>query len=145
MIMGLCLALMSAALFFFPGTLQAKTIELTFSHTIPPVVPNAKVYQAWADQIAERSGGRVKINFYWSESLLKASEFFRGVQTGATDMTFYVVGIDSGLMPLNMGFKLAFMGYRNLSEGTEIYNKIFKKGTHTTGGSRISTTHKIQR
>ena len=124
-IMGLSFVIMSAVMIFTPGALQAKTIELSFSHTIPPVIPIAKVYQAWAAQIAERSGGRVKINFYWSESLLKASEFYRGVQTGTTDMTYYALGLDYGLMPLNMGVKLAFMGYRNLSEGTEIYNKIF--------------------
>jgi TRAP-type C4-dicarboxylate transport system substrate-binding protein len=42
-------------------------------------------------------------------------------------MTYYVVGLDYGLMPLNMGVKLAFMGYPNLEEGTKIYNKIYNK------------------
>lgn len=111
-----------------PGsTLSAspEVIELSFTHTIPPVIPIAKVYQKWAEMLGERSGGRVKINFYWSESLLKASEFYRGVQTGQTDITYYVIGLDYGLMPLNMFTKLGFMGYRNKEEGTEVYHKIF--------------------
>lgn len=104
-----------------------EVIELSFTHTIPPVIPIAKVYQKWAEMLAERSGGRVKINFYWGESLLKASEFYRGVQTGQTDITYYVIGLDYGLMPLNMFTKLGFLGYRNKEEGTEIYHKIFNK------------------
>lgn len=127
MFIGLSLVALSAMAPIIPVWAQGKTIELSFSHTIPPVVPLAKVYQAWAGMIEERSGGRVKINFYWAESLLKVSEFYRGVQTGQTDITYYVLGLDYGLMPLNEGIKLAFMGYRNLTEGTEIYNQIFSK------------------
>jgi TRAP-type transport system periplasmic protein len=104
-----------------------KVIELSFSHTIPPVIPIAKVYQAWAKMIAEKSGGRVKINFYWSESLLKASEFYRGVKTGQADMTYYVVGLDYGLMPLNMFTKLGLLGFPSKEVGTAIYQKIYNK------------------
>jgi TRAP-type C4-dicarboxylate transport system substrate-binding protein len=126
-IISLCLIVISAIVPITPLWAQAKTIELSFSHTIPPVVPMAKVYQAWAGMLEERSGGRVKINFYWAESLLKASEFYRGVQTGQTDITYYVLGLDYGLLPLNEGIKLAFMGYRNFTEGTEIFNQIINK------------------
>jgi TRAP-type C4-dicarboxylate transport system substrate-binding protein len=106
---------------------QPKVIELSFAHTIPPVIPLAKVYQQWGKMVEEKSGGRVKINFYWSESLLKASELFRGAQTGQSDISFYVVGLDYGLMPLNLFTKLAFLGFPNLPVGTEIYNKIYQK------------------
>lgn len=123
-----CLAALAATVAPGPALAQqAKPIELSFAHSIPPVVPLTKVYEQWGKMLAERSGGRVKINFYWSESLLKASEFFRGVQTGQADISFYVVGIDYGLMPLNMFTKQAFMGYPSLAAGTEIYNKLYSK------------------
>jgi TRAP-type C4-dicarboxylate transport system substrate-binding protein len=77
--------------------------------------------------IEEKSGGRVKINYFWSESLLKASELFRGAQTGQADISYYVVGIDYGLMPMNMITKLAFLGFPSLPVGTEIYNKLYDK------------------
>lgn len=126
--MGLCLVVMPAMFTLGPALAQQpKAIELSFAHTIPPVVPIAKVYEQWAKMLDERSGGRVKINFYWSESLLKASEFFRGVQTGQADISYYVVGIDYGLMPLNMFAKLAFLGFPSLPVGTEIYNKMYDK------------------
>lgn len=112
----------------FSGTpAAAKTIELSFSHTIPPQIPFGKLTQQWADMVAEKTNNQVKINIYWGESLLKASEFYRGVQTAQTDITYYVVGLDWGLMPLNMFSKLAFMGYPSMQVGTGIYLKIWDK------------------
>jgi len=124
-LMGLCLiTLFSAA----PSPAQQpKPVELSFAHTIPPVVPLAKVYQEWGKMVEEKSGGKVKINYFWSESLLKASELFRGAQTGQADISYYVVGIDYGLMPMNMITKLAFLGFPSLPVGTEIYNKLYNK------------------
>ena len=127
-IIGLCLIFIAAMFVCGPASAaESKPIELSFTHTIPPVVPIAKVYEQWAAMLSEKSQGRVKINFYWSESLLKAAEFYRGVQTGQADITYYVIGLDWGLMPLNMFTKLGFMGYRNKTEGTEVYHKIFNK------------------
>jgi TRAP-type C4-dicarboxylate transport system substrate-binding protein len=125
---GFCLIGVSALSGLTPGFAQTpKTIELSFSHTIPPVIPIAKVYQAWAGRLSKQSGGRVKINFYWSESLLKAAEFYRGVQTGQTDITYYAVGLDYGLMPLNLFTKLGLLGFPSKEVGTEIYHKIYQK------------------
>jgi TRAP-type C4-dicarboxylate transport system substrate-binding protein len=127
-IIGLCLIIAPVGFTLSPAFAKApKVIELSFSHTIPPVVPIAKVYQAWAGRLAEMSGGRVKINFYWSESLLKAAEFYRGVQTGQTDMTYYALGLDYGLMPLNMFAKLGLLGYPSKEVGTKIYHQIYDK------------------
>ena len=125
---ALCLIIVPAMITFAPAFAEKpKVKELSFAHTIPPVVPVAKVYQAWAKMIGERSGGRIKINFYWGESLLKASEFFRGVQTGQADMSYYVIGLDWGLMPLNMFTKLGFLGYPSMPVGTKIYNEVYNK------------------
>ena len=127
-IISFCLIFIAAMFVCGPASAaESKPIELSFTHTIPPVVPIAKVYEQWAAMLSEKSQGRVKINFYWSESLLKAAEFYRGVQTGQADITYYVIGLDWGLMPLNMFTKLGFMGYRNKTEGTEVYQKIYDK------------------
>lgn len=131
MTVSISVIVMLAMVAFMPAFAEnpapSKVIELSLAHTIPPVVPLAKAYIQWADKIAEQSGGRVKINIYWGESLLKASEMYRGVQTGQADMTYYFVGIDWGLMPLNMFTKLGFMGYPSREAGTEIYHKIWDK------------------
>jgi TRAP-type transport system periplasmic protein len=131
---GFCLTIMPAMSGLAPASAQAqKTIELSFSHTIPPVVPLAKAYMNWAQKVEELSKGRVKINIFWGESLLKAAEFYRGVQTGQADMTYYVIGLDWGLMPLNMFATLGFMGYPSRSAGTEIYHKIWNEFPEVRG------------
>jgi TRAP-type C4-dicarboxylate transport system substrate-binding protein len=104
-----------------------KVIELSLAQTIPPVVPLAKAYMAWGQQVEERTGGRVKVKIYWGESLMKASEFYRGVQTGVADMTYYVIGLDWGIMPMNMFTKLAFLGWPSMEGGTKIYHQLWEK------------------
>jgi len=114
---------------FTPGFAQktAKPIELSFAHVVPSTVPFAKTYQEWGNRIAERSGGRVKINFYWVESLLKSTEMYRGVQTGTADIGFYPFGHDQGLMPLTEIFLMPFLGYPSQKAATEIYKKLKDK------------------
>ena len=124
---GLCFLILSVMVGPYAEPAQSAEFELSFTHTIPPVIPMAKVYEAWAKQIESKSNGRVKINFYWSESLLKASEFYRGVQTGQTDITYYVIGLDWGLTPLNLFVKLGFMGFPSVQIGTEIYKELLVK------------------
>lgn len=127
----MCLVVMLPMVVFVPAFAEkpapSKVIELSLAHTIPPVVPLAQAYIQWAGKIAEQTGGKVKVNIYWGESLLKATELYRGVQTGQADMAYYFVGLDWGLMPLNMFTKLGFMGYPSMEAGTEIYHKIWDK------------------
>lgn len=116
--------------FLFIGSasnLYAKTYRLSFTQTIPPHIPFGELTQKWADTITEKTDGQVKFKIFWGESLLKASEFYRGVQTGQTDITYYVIGLDWGLMPLNMFTKLAFMGYPSPQQGAVIYKTIWNK------------------
>lgn len=129
-IINICICLTVILTFsgFFPAHAKAKeTIELRFAHTIPPFVPLAKAYINWAKKVSEKTNGRVKINIFWGESLLKANELYRGTQTGMADMAYYVIGIDWGLTPLNMVMSLGFMGIPSREAGTEIYEKIWQK------------------
>lgn len=125
---GFCLIIIMFLLVMSPVyAAEAKVIELSFAHTVPEVNPLAKVYAKWGNMVAERTGGRVKINHYYAQSLLKAPELFRGVQTGVADMSYYVVGLDWGLTPLNSVTKLGLMGFSSTTAGTEIYHKLWDK------------------
>ncbi|MBN2041960.1 MAG: TRAP transporter substrate-binding protein DctP [Spirochaetes bacterium] len=127
-IVTICLFFISFCSGLNPAVVKAeKPIELRFAHTIPPFVPLAKAYQNWAAKVAKDTKGRVKINIFWGESLLKATELYRGTQTGVADMAYYAVGIDWGLTPLNMVMSLGFMGIPSRQAGTEIYEKLWKK------------------
>ena len=105
----------------------SETIELSLAHTIPAEIPYGELVRKWADKVEKRTDNRVEINIFWGESLLKASELYRGVQTGQADIAYYCPGIDYGLMPLNMYTTLAFMGYPSMQAGTAIYKEIRNK------------------
>ncbi|MFH1646419.1 MAG: TRAP transporter substrate-binding protein DctP [Chloroflexota bacterium] len=102
-------------------------IELKFTSHNSPEVPLSKYHKQWGDMLEERSGGRVKVTEYWSESLLKLSEVYRGTQTGITDIGYYVVGTDPGMTELNRFQRLPFLGFPSMEIGTEIYKQIWDK------------------
>lgn len=108
-----------------PLSAQTKPIELTFNHLVPPVIPFAKVAQNWAKMIEEKSGGRVKITFYWSASLMPQQEIFKAVQTGVADVSYYPLNAD--FQPLSFFASLPLMGFTSSTQGTEIYHKIYEQ------------------
>jgi TRAP-type C4-dicarboxylate transport system substrate-binding protein len=54
----------------------------------------------WANELERRSGGRVKVKFYLSETLGKAKEMFDLARTGIAEMSGGVQGYTPGYFPL---------------------------------------------
>jgi TRAP-type C4-dicarboxylate transport system substrate-binding protein len=108
---------------------SSPTIELKVSTWGPPQLPISVVNQEWAEMIEERSGGRVKFTFYWDQSLVKASDTWKAIQTGITDIGYFVIGFgdDPTLHALNGFTGLPFMGWEDMQMATDIYHEIFPK------------------
>lgn len=68
-----------------------KPVVLTYTHFIPSVGLMGDLWKKWAALIEERTGGRVKIKFFWSLSLMQQTEVLQGVSQGIAD-----IGIISG-------------------------------------------------
>ncbi|MBN2568451.1 MAG: TRAP transporter substrate-binding protein DctP [Deltaproteobacteria bacterium] len=69
---------------------ETKTIELKYVTMRGPTEPNAMIWQIpMSNEIEKRTGGKVKVVPYWSNSLGKTSEHFNLVKTGIADMTDY--------------------------------------------------------
>ena len=67
--------------FFFFGYVDSapakdKVIELKFNDWGPPGIGIGKLHQQAAKMIEERTNGKVKVNCYFSQSLLKYPETF---------------------------------------------------------------------
>jgi TRAP-type C4-dicarboxylate transport system substrate-binding protein len=69
---------------------QDKVIELKFNDWGPPGIGIGKLHQQAAKMIEERTNGKVKVNCFFSQSLLKYPETFRGVSSDITDISLYV-------------------------------------------------------
>jgi TRAP-type transport system periplasmic protein len=79
-----------------------KPIELKFATFAPPThYVSTSVYIPWAKQIEEKTNGRVKIVFYWSETLGKAKDLYDMVLRGIADIASNAPGHTPGRFPLS--------------------------------------------
>jgi C4-dicarboxylate-binding protein DctP len=58
-------------------------VTMRLSHQFPPTHHNARVITAFAEDVAQRSGGQVQVQVFPAEQLAKAGENFPGVARGA--------------------------------------------------------------
>lgn len=65
---------------------EAETIVLNFATNQPETHPAAKGYQRMADEVFEKSEGRLKIEVYYSSALGDEKEYTDGLVNGTIDM-----------------------------------------------------------
>ncbi|WP_323010630.1 C4-dicarboxylate TRAP transporter substrate-binding protein [Paracoccus sp. (in: a-proteobacteria)] len=87
----LAFMLTAAGLGFLPQSGVAQEAEypelnLRYALFISSTLPQSASLQWWADQVAERSNGRINVEMYWSESLGGAKELLELVSSGAVDL-----------------------------------------------------------
>lgn len=103
-----------------------KPIELTFNHFIPSVGLMADEYRKWGDMVEKRSNGRLKIKWFWSNSLFSMTEALPAVASGVADF-----GIASGAyFPTQLPTVLALEHAYNASDlwaGTKVQTQIFQR------------------
>ena len=75
-----------------PTAPAEKPIEWRFCSFDPPQGMIAKPTIAWIKELEEATDGRMKINPYWSESLVKVAGLFDAVASGTADIGHIVTG-----------------------------------------------------
>ena len=83
-----------------PATAQTKTIELRYASYMPENHVVARGEKYWAQQIEQRSGGRIKVRIYFAEALGKPTTYASLVQNRAADVATVVPGWHPGRFPL---------------------------------------------
>ena len=102
-----------------------EVITLKFNDWGPPGIGIGELHQQAADMIEERTDGRVVVDCYFSQSLLKYPDTFVGVSEGIADIALYVVGATPGVHALNEVFGLPFVGdIPGMMAGAEIYRDL---------------------
>ncbi|MDE0943507.1 MAG: C4-dicarboxylate TRAP transporter substrate-binding protein [Alphaproteobacteria bacterium] len=92
---ALCGAVALTAFFATPISInnaEAKTYTLRYADIGPPRGPRAGALKWWAAALEERSGGDIKIKFFWSQSLVKGAATMKAVGAGLAD-TGSIIGI----------------------------------------------------
>jgi len=107
-------------------TTTGETITLTFSMMSPPTAANSAVLDEFTfPEIEKRSNGRLKIEPYWSGSLLAGGETLRGVGSGIADMGFVYAAYTPAQLPLNCAPLGAFPTIQlTAADGKEIFGNL---------------------
>lgn len=71
------------------GSAAAQEFRIKFAHPAPPSDPAHAAAQYFADKIAERTGGKVRVTIFPSGQLGKEQEIVQGLQSGAIEMCFF--------------------------------------------------------
>lgn len=100
--------------------------KLIFTDWGPPHIDIAMREREWAAAIEERTGGRVHIDWFFAEALLRRADTFRGIEAGLADGALYV---SSGMpeLPLNQVIILPGIGMPSQVAQHDIYLKLVAK------------------
>ena len=106
---------------------EEDVITLKFNDWGPPGIGIGELHQQAADMIEERTDGKVKVECYFSQSLLSYGDTLTGVSEGIADITLYVVGATPGVHDLHKVFGLPFIGdIPDMRAGTAIYQQLLE-------------------
>ena len=96
-----------AAAMLLPATTQvvsAKEYLIRYSDIGANRGPRAAALQVWKKEIEEESKGKLKIKFFWGQSLMKAKATLKGVGSGLAEMGTVIAAYTPADMPvLNYG------------------------------------------
>jgi TRAP-type C4-dicarboxylate transport system substrate-binding protein len=100
---------------------KGKVIELKFNDWGPPGTEIGKIHLQAAKLIEERTNGRVKVNCYFSQSLLKYPETFKGVSSGIADISLYVT---QPIHDVNRILSMPFTGLPNMLKTAKVFREM---------------------
>ena len=76
-------AIWASAIWSTPSA--AAEFKLRYSDIGPPRGPRAEALKWWADELKARSNGRIEIEFFWGQSLIKAKDNLRALGSGLVE------------------------------------------------------------
>jgi TRAP-type C4-dicarboxylate transport system substrate-binding protein len=103
-----------------------KAIELSYSVFFPSPHIQCQTAQTWADEIAKRSNGKVKIHVHSAGALTKAEQCYEGVVNSVSDIGMSCFAYTRGRFPLLEGLDLP-LGYPNGMVATRVATEMVRK------------------
>lgn len=118
----------SAFVLGLAATAQAAEYTLRFGHFWPAQAAlAAEAFQQWADSLEKASGGRIAVQFYPSETLVKAPTAYEGVKNRIADVTATVHGYTANRFPLTQVVELPGV-VRSATQGSCVIQSLYDEG-----------------
>ena len=107
---------------------SAQEVKLTFADQNSPTGwgPAHALYP-WVKQVEEASNGRIKIEVFPSQTLIKGLDMWKGVKAGIADIGWCVQGYWPEQTPLSDVFSLPFLPIKTAEQGSEMAWKVYEK------------------
>jgi TRAP-type C4-dicarboxylate transport system substrate-binding protein len=107
---------------------SAQDIKLTFADQNSPTGwgPAHALYP-WVKQVEEATKGRVKIDVYPSQTLIKGVDMWKGVRSGIADIGWCVQGYWPEQTPLSDVISLPFLPFKSAEQGSAVFWQLYEK------------------
>lgn len=131
MVLSSVLIFFALNLFLIKDAFPQKPLELVFGHFAPPVGLMADQYRLWGELVEKKTEGRIKIKFFWSNSLFSRAEALKSVGDGVAD---FAAG-SSAYWPTQLPTPLALDHGFNSSDvwvGVRAQNQVFLNNPELT-------------
>ncbi len=110
------------------GIARGQEIKLTLADQNSPTAWGpTHALQPWVKQVEEATKGRVKIQVYPSQTLIKGVDMWRGIRSGIADIGWCVQGYWPEQTPLSDVASLPFLPITSGEKGGEMLWKLYEK------------------
>ena len=109
-----------------PPAYSAKQINIKIANYFPPPAKQSKICEQLAKDLEERSGGRIKTQYFPGGYLLKAPAVYKGVESGIADIGYSHVYYTPGRMPVSEAGGLP-LGYPSAWVASHVVNDFYRK------------------
>lgn len=105
-----------------------KPIVLRFAHQNPESgLSSVNASEPWLRQIEEATGGKVKIQPFYGQTLAKGKDMWEATKSGITDIGWCFHGYWPGMTPVTDVISLPAMPFTSAEKGSEILWKLYEK------------------
>ena len=111
-----------------PAPAKPGVIKLTYaSHNTLGSWEQEHAASPWLKSMEEATGGRVKFEPYWADTLCKAPDAWEAVKTGVADTAWNFFGYWPGMTPLADVVSLPFMPWESAAQTGGALWKLYEK------------------
>ncbi|WP_440996533.1 TRAP transporter substrate-binding protein [Arhodomonas sp. SL1] len=104
----------------------AAEITLTYAFFAPAGTFPGKQMQHWADELSERTKGRVEVQTFPGGTLLGADDMYDGVRQGVVDIGLGAPTYDPGRFPLTYALSLP-LGFESATAASRTYRDLVRE------------------
>ena len=104
-----------------------KATELRFSIHTPPGSVVHTIATTWAKEVEQKTGGRVKVTVFPSQSLVHIKDIFPATTKGLCDIGFAPLQMDASRYPLSLVTGVGILGWPSGQAPTQIWTDLQEK------------------